>query len=219
MRTLLLVTQLVMVSFSGRAAAEPAKDWLYFDLGEVIVTGNPTAGYTYVPGAMAYLTAMRAQGYKLALITNIPESWGATCELKYQTLQTFLGTRLHEPVPMEWTKFDAVVVPPFDRYRKPHPFMFLAGLANACPGRTLYVGELAQEVQTAKGLGFATFHAPTGGPSPLPEPTLVQQLLDTQFTFQQPAGCDFSGIVPPVLAPQDAQNGVVACVVDPLTVH
>lgn len=221
MRTqVLCLLQLILAGFSAPASAEAAKDWLYFDLGEVIVTGNPTAGYTYVPGAMEYLSTMRAAGFKLALITNIPESWGATCGLKYQMLQTFLSDRLHEPAPMEWTRFDAVVVPPFDRYRKPHSFMFLVGLANTCPGRALYVGEVAGEIGTAKTLGYATFQTPSTGPgepvqSPLPPLATVQHLLDTAFTFEQPEGCNFTDLFDPVLAPQDQPSGVAPCVIDP----
>lgn len=214
-----VLSLLVMVSAMDKAMAAQASDWIYFDLGEVIVTGNPTTGYTYVPGAMESLTAMRAAGFKLALITNIPESWGATCEHKFASLKTFLGDRLHETTPMDWTKFDAVVVPPFDRYRKPHKFMFIAGLARACPSRTLYVGEVSQEIGVARGLGFATFQVPADVgsrlQSPLPSVDLVRQLLATDFSFEQPADCNFDAIVGPILAPQDQDAGVAACAVDP----
>ena len=199
------------------ARAADAADWLYFDLGEVIVTGNPTAGYTYVPGAMDYLKAMRLQGYKLALVSNIPESWGPSCGAKFANLQTFLGTRLHETIPMDWTLFDKVLLPPFDRYRKPHPFLFMRALLNACPGRALYVGEEQAEVSAAKGLGFATYKSSEqpGSSGPLPSLADVTTLFDEGFSFQDPAECDFSALIQGLLLPQDQAQGVQACEVTP----
>ena len=101
----------------GLAARAQAADWVYFDLGEVIVTGNPTDGYTFVPGAIDFLKALRAQGKKTAALTNIPEAWGTTCGAKFAKLKDFLGSRLHEPSPFDWSLFDAVLLPPYDRYQ------------------------------------------------------------------------------------------------------
>lgn len=176
------------------------------DLGEVIVSGNPTDGYTYVPGALDFLQGLRDAGLKLALMSNIPESWGATCQMKLATLQQFLGSRLNEEQPFEWMRFDAVVLPPFDRYRKPHKFMFTHGLHHACPERAVFIGESQGEIDVAKGLGLATFHKDHG--VDLPTVDTVKQALEDDFTFEHPADCNFDAIYGDILQPDDV--GVVA---------
>lgn len=206
----------VFVSFGGlasRAVAE-APDWIYMDLGEVIVTGNPTDGYTFVPGALEALAAIRSQGKKVALMSNIPEAWGATCGDKFTTLQTFLGSRLNEPQPMDWTMFDAVVLPPFDRYRKPQPLIFVTALENACHGRAMFIGESEPELAKASELGFATFSKSSLEQS-LPVGAELDQLLDEGFTFQHPADCDFSAALAEAHLPEDAGANIRACVVVP----
>lgn len=191
-----------------------ANDWLFFDLGEVIVTGNPSAGYHYVPGVLNYLEAARQAGYKTALITNIPEAWGSSCDLKFAGLQDFLGSRLHEELAFNWQLFDAVVMPPFDRYRKPHRFMFLNALSLGCNGRALFVGENQSEVATAGSLGFATYAAPINS-TPYPSLSQVETLLNTGFHFEQPAACDFMPLLTQVLDPTDLPNGIDGCTINP----
>ena len=201
-----------LVSVLALSAKAEAADWVYFDLGEVIVSGNPTDGYTYVPGALDFLKALRLAGYKTAALTNIPEAWGATCGAKFDMLKEFLGSRLHEPVPFDWTLFDAVLLPPFDRYRKPHKYMFLNGLANACPGKALYIGENAPEIGIARALGLATFHMEPG--LPLPTVAHAAELIASDFTFVEPEQCDFQPLFQQVLLPAD-QGAVSGCHVVP----
>ena len=205
------------VFFSQAAHAQDQtspSDWIYFDLGDVIVTGNPTAGYTYVPGAMDYLKDMRHRGYKLALISNTPESWGSKCSDKVAQLKKFLGSRLHESVPMDWTLFDKIVLAPFDRYRKPHGYTFMRGLEAACPGRSMYIGEDPTEIGAAKALGFATFTSDFRDPAigAFPAPTLVPSILDQEFSFKAPAQCNFNSIIDELLHPEDRGHPIQGCV-------
>lgn len=203
----LLVVLAVLVAPTARAA-----DWLFLDLGEVVVTGNPTAGYRYVPGVREYIAARRAEGLKIALLSNIPEAWGATCGDKFATLRTFLGSRLTEAEPFDWTMFDLVVLPPFDRYRKPQPLIFVSALEQACPGRSAFIGESVVEVAAAAELGFATFHKTHE--APLPEGEGLEAMLAT-FQFQHPEGCDFDAAHAAVKLAQDADLDVRACSVVP----
>src|SRR5207245_1507645 len=98
--------------------------------------------------------------------------------------QSFLDEHLAGG-PFPWTKMDAVVLPPFDRYRKPHPYPFLRGLATACPGRALYIGELDTEVQAARAQGFAGYQKTTTD-TPFPTVADVSTALDAQYTFTPP---------------------------------
>ncbi|TWW09685.1 hypothetical protein E3A20_11820 [Planctomyces bekefii] len=189
-----------------------AQDVIYLDLGEVVITGNPTDGYKYVPGVLEAIDAMRAQGKKVALLSNIPESWGATCEQKFEKLKDFVGSRLHEDIPMDWRRFDFIVVPPFDRYRKPKPFMFLSALSLGCPGRVAYVGEDLEEVEAASSLGLVSFQKlPDQG---LPAGLDLERLLST-FQFQYPDRCDLSPALEAAKEPVDVDVEIAACVQTP----
>lgn len=203
----------LILSLSFVGATAHAADWLYLDLGDVIVSGNPTDGYAYVAGAREFVMAQRAEGRKIALLSNIPESWGATCDAKFATLKEFLGTRFHEAEAFSWTMFDAVILPPYDRYRKPKPFVFLSALGNACPGRAAYIGESAVEIDAAGGLGFATFHKEQGS-TELPTGSVLENILGT-FSYVHPADCDFAMNLADVKEPQDADVDIQACVITP----
>lgn len=204
-------TSLVLACLAAPVQAKAA-DWVYMDLGEVIVTGNPTDGYTYVPGALDFLQNLRDAGLKLSLLSNIPEAWGATCDLKFTMLRQFLGSRLHEPDAFEWTRFDGIALPPFDRYRKPHQFMFVNALHHACPDRALFIGENANEIAVAKGLGMATHTIVEG--AALPTVAEIEHLLDNEFTFHQPEACAFDGLYSHILQPADVGH-VTGCIATP----
>jgi FMN phosphatase YigB (HAD superfamily) len=211
--TLAVAALTLAAATPASAQGQGAGDWLFFDLGQIIVDGNPTDGYRFVPGALDFLRDARAAGYKTALITNIPETWGATCAAKFAGLQTFLGDRLLEETPLDWRLFDAVVMPPFDRYRKPERFMFLHALSLGCGQRALFVGENAGEVAVAAAIGYATFMG-TEQESPYPALTQVPELL-TAFHFQHPDACDYASVLADALQPEDAAAGVTGCAVAP----
>lgn len=197
---------------SQQASADTPANWIYMDLGEVIVTGNSSTGYSFVPGALQLIADLKAAGNKVALVSNIPESWGATCAEKFAGLKTFLDTRLNEPTPMDWTILDRVVLPPFDRYRKPKPFVFMSAMANACPGKALFMGEDDLEVASARLLGFAAID--TKEEALLPSVQKITDLFDTDFNFVHPQDCGYDSILTSHLEPQDV--GLVSgCVITP----
>ena len=204
------------VLFALTAASLDARaqdtNWVYMDLGEVIVTGNPTNGYDFVSGALTLIADLRASGHKVALVSNIPESWGASCAQKFAGLKTFLDSRMNGPQTLDWTILDKVILPPFDRYRKPKPFMFMSALANACPGKSIFLGESVDEIKSAKDLGFATFNTELEGT--LPTLNQIDTLLNDEFSFQNPQDCLFDQLLNAQLETQDV--GVVqSCVHTP----
>jgi hypothetical protein len=146
------------------------------------------------------------------LVSNIPESWGASCDLKFAGLKTFLDSRMKGPQTLDWTMLDKVILPPFDRYRKPKTFMFMSALANACPGKSVFLGEDASEIKAASDLGFATYNTTTE----VRLPTLEQldKLLQEEFSFPNPQDCQFDQLLNEQLEPQDV--GVVqSCILTP----
>ena len=89
-RVLILCCALWVVVATAFAEA-PAKPWLFFDLGEnsLLSTGKDRDGdlnavaWMKFQGddgkptdALAYLEGLRAKGYPIGLIINIPEEWG-----------------------------------------------------------------------------------------------------------------------------------------------
>lgn len=207
----MVITAMLCSSTPALQADTPA-NWVYMDLGEVIVTGNPTDGYRFVPGVLQLITDLKASGHKVALISNIPESWGATCAEKFAGLKTFLDTRMNEPTTLDWTIMDRVVLPPFDRYRKPKPFVFMTAMANACPGKAIFMGEDELEVTTAQQLGFAGIN--TKNEIQLPDAQKISERLETDFSYGHPQNCAFTAILDALLEPQD--TGLVSgCVVTP----
>jgi len=202
---------LLWSSFALLAAPAPAADWVYYDLGEVILTGSAAAGYTFVPGVIENLSELHQAGYHIGIISNTPEAWGANCPAKFAFLQNFIAPLLKEPKAFPWSSFSNVVQPPFDRYRKPQPFMFLQGLAQACPGRTLYISETQGELDAAKKLGYATF-LKSKTPVSWPNASMVKHLLDEQFHFDYPSNCDLQPTIAASLLEQDRTSGIAGCV-------
>ena len=205
----LLLASLIVLTTPVRAA-----DWVYFDLGEVILTGSPASGYTFVPGVIDEITQLHQAGYQVGIISNTPEAWGPDCHAKFTFLQNFIAPRLKEPVEFPWNDFSKVVQPPFDRYRKPQAFMFLQGLAQACPNRALYISETKNELDAAKKLGYATFFKADKS-VPWPKVAELPHLLDEQFSFTYPSNCDLTPIIAASLLEQDRSSGIAGCVSTP----
>ena len=207
-----LMFTLLASAAPGRASAA---DWIYFDLGEVILTGAPATGYSFVPGALAALDDLHKAGYQIGMITNTPEVWGKTCSSKFAALRNFIKPRLKatEP-PFPWQQFTSIIQPPFDRYRKPQPYVFVQGLAQACPGRALYIGETPVELAAAQALGYATWRKLPG--TEWPTAAAVQELLDTKFNASYPANCDLKPRLSASLLAQDRPAGIDGCLNSPL---
>lgn len=138
--------------------------WIMFDLGETIVTSNhshdPTAKFHYLAGAQNYINELHAKGYKTGLIVNIPERWGTTTEIKMQMLKKFIIDNWDDTIPFDWAPFEElVVIPMFDRERKPAPDLFqkTIELAQSKNAVFMYQGEDEAEINAAKTLGIPAF--------------------------------------------------------------
>ena len=209
---MLKLVPIVWTLLTALPSAARAADWVYFDLGEVVLSGTPATGYSYVPGALSQLEALRAAGYQLGLITNTPEAWGATCQSKFSFLQSFVASGLKSPPLFPWAHFTYVIQAPFDRYRKPEPYMFLNGLAKACPDRALYISTKAAELTAAKALGYATWlKAPQ---QPFPSVEATGELLDG-FSFAYPDDCNLEAQIAASVLARDQGTTVAGCIAQP----
>jgi len=192
---------LAVIGFVPYMVRAESSDWVYMDLGEVIVTGDDTNGFDFIPGALNLLAELNTAGYRVALISNIPESWGARCSEKFNSLKTYLDSNMNGPQTLDWTIFDKIILPPFDRYRKPKSFMFMSALANACPNKSIFVGEDSDEVKAATDIGIAAFN--TELERSLPTLVQIERLLNEEFHFQNPQDCGFDQLLNEQLDPQD----------------
>lgn len=213
----LLLTIASSTAFAGTdpMATPKGQDWVFADLGETVVTTDANNQDSFIPGVLDNLRALKAKGFKLGLITNIPEKWGQNCNERYNTLRDFMAKHLKDHATFPWELFDAVVMPEADRYRKPHPFMFIAALSQVCPsrGRALFIGENAQERFTAVALGMPASVDGYGLPY-FPTPDEAENIL-RDYKFSAPANCNFTATFRATLLPEDQAAGVPACVVHP----
>ena len=205
---------LLLITWWGISKPQPAgaKPWVFFDLGEVILTGSPVKGYRYLNGANRWLRELKAQGYQLGLITNTPGAWSDTCQGQYEALREFIASRLVHPEPFPWQLFDLVVLPPSDPYRKPHPFMFVNGLEHICQEKVLFMGEDLQEVNMAAQLGLATLRVTTKPRWPKNK-ELAAAFAAFHYTY--PEKCAFKKVYEEILAPITEHSMPLPCKVVP----
>ncbi|MBC7387188.1 MAG: HAD family hydrolase [Cryobacterium sp.] len=156
-------------SFATRRATACLKPWVFFDLGNTLVTANPGKPMSYLPGAHEYVRQLKRRGFRIGVISNVPESWGHSSKTKVEKMKkTLMAEWSRDPLedPMDWTDFsDALIfVPPRENYRKPAPYLFRAALSQVIleEGETrckvVFQGDDATEVETAKKEGMIGFH-------------------------------------------------------------
>lgn len=157
----LVTLVLIVFSIAFVAAAEgPAKPLLYFDLGNSVVDTKTYdfAKIVYMPGAYDYVSQLKAAGFDLGLIVNIPESWGATRDEKLAALKTFVDSRwAKDEKPMLWGAFDlGILIPLHDSERKPAPLLFqeAKSYADEACRFAIYLGEDKDEVDAAIKVGL-----------------------------------------------------------------
>ena len=108
----------------------------------------------FLPGTPEYLKDLKKQGYHLGLLINWPENEGTGNAEKLRLLKEFVASKWTDKTPFDWTLFEAVLFPPKDVYRKPHPYLFIEALRTAAPYPAVYQGEDKEEVQAARNLGM-----------------------------------------------------------------
>ncbi len=153
------------------------KPWVFFDLGNTVVASKPGAESEYISGAHEYVKQLKRRGYRIGLISNVPQNWGATTEEKVKALKKMIAeswTKNPNADPMDWSDFsDALLfVPNRAEYRKPAPYLFRSALSQVsleegetrC--RVVFQGEDPKEVEAAKKEGMVGYLVNQDGQAP-----------------------------------------------------
>ncbi|MEV5595510.1 hypothetical protein [Streptomyces sp. NPDC052496] len=136
---------------------------VYFDLGETLVHTAADSSISYLPGAAAYLRALRERHIKVGLITNVPSSWGKTDAERAAALKKEVDGAWKGSVPFAWGDFgDRILTPRTEAERKPAPVLWKRARAAAHGCRLVYEGETAKETYVAASLGYVAYRV--GGP-------------------------------------------------------
>lgn len=187
-----------------------ANNWIFFDVGETLITGNSSAGFRYLEGAHDALRRYKEAGFHLALISNVPDTWGTTCLQKKHRYKEVLSSLWKDTSPFAWEIFDAVILPPTDSYQKPHPLMFLNGLRIACPSRALFMGESSTEVTAAQKLGYATILKDPGS-NQWPSPVDIESAMNLNYRHVAPSNCDYQSLMQSTLSAGDQLSHLDLC--------
>lgn len=178
--SLISIALLAAVASSGYAASPEncSKPVLFFDLGDTLVDTSSTnfQRVTYIPGAHGYLSDLRAKGYRMLMIVNVPAAWGKNEDERAAATAKYLQDHWVDTRPFDWSLFERVITPEADELRKPHPHMFQIAKtiadATACPA--IFQGEAADEISTAGQLGMFGFHVGERPEFFLPEPEFAE---------------------------------------------
>lgn len=145
----------LMSLFAFKTYAGDKRPWVYVDLGDTIVNTSDMKHIKYMTGAREYIEDLKQEGFKIGIISNIPEEWGLTFEQKLKRLKEVIASGWDDSAPFDWGVFDQVILPLKNDEMKPNPTLFLKAIekAEGCP--SLYVGESAKEITAAKAVGMA----------------------------------------------------------------
>lgn len=141
--------------FSFNAKAQDKRPWVYFDLGDTVVNTKDMKHLKYMKGAREYIDDLKREGFKIGIISNIPENWGMDYDEKLLTLKKVIQEGWDEDRPFDWSVYDEVILPLKNTEMKPAPTLFLKAIAKAesCP--SVYVGESPKEITAARDVGMA----------------------------------------------------------------
>jgi beta-phosphoglucomutase-like phosphatase (HAD superfamily) len=147
---------LLFAASSNSAIASNKSPWVYFDLGETIINSKDLKNISYITGSKEYLEQLKQNGYRIGLITNIPETWGADYPSKLAELKRVIASGWTESNEFDWSVFDEVILPLNNSELKPAPTLFLKAIqiAQSCP--SLFIGDSEKEVLAASNLGMAS---------------------------------------------------------------
>lgn len=141
--------------FMTTAFAAKPKPWIYFDLGDTIVDTSDMSKIKYFQGAKEYMEGLRDLGLNVAIMTNIPVSWGHTQGEKLKSLKDFIDQRWVDTVPFDWSIYQHILLPETQEEMKPGEGMYTKALAHGAPCPIGFVSENVKEVTVAYNLGFA----------------------------------------------------------------
>ncbi len=144
-----------LFGFHAKTHAQDKRPWVYFDLGDTVVNTKDMKHLKYMNGAREYIEELKREGFKIGIISNIPEDWGMDYDEKLLTLKKVIADGWNEERPFDWSIYDEVILPLKNTEMKPAPTLFMKAIAKAesCP--SMYVGESPKEITVAKNLGMA----------------------------------------------------------------
>lgn len=155
---------------------------VFFDLGNTLVDTRNINEIRYFPQTRAYINTLKAMGFCLGLIVNIPEQWGQTYDEKLRTLISFIDGNWIEEDPFDWQLFTTILLPRNDEERKPQPVLFERALNEIMPCPFAYISETQAEVDTANNLGIAAMALKSSSnPSYVPTAEIVA-FIKASFT-------------------------------------
>jgi beta-phosphoglucomutase-like phosphatase (HAD superfamily) len=145
----------ILTLFSFKAIGQEKKPWIYFDLGDTVVSTKDMKHIKYIKGAREYINELKREGFKVGIISNIPENWGMDYDEKLLSLKKVIQDGWDEPNPFDWTAYDEVILPLKNNEMKPAPTLFLKAItkAESCP--SAYIGESPREITAAQSVGMA----------------------------------------------------------------
>lgn len=150
-----LLFLLGLFGFQTKSLAQDKHAWVYFDLGDTVVNTKDMKHLKYMNGAREYMEELKREGFKIGIISNIPEDWGMDYDEKLQTLKRVIADGWSEERPFDWSVYDEVILPLKNTELKPAPALFIKAInkAESCP--SMYVGESPKEIAAAKNVGMA----------------------------------------------------------------
>ncbi|MFG1593663.1 HAD family hydrolase [Halobacteriovorax sp. CON-3] len=166
---IVLLILITLISFAGAGyyASNLNEDtslqrWVFFDLGDTIINTKKSGNYHYYEGSLEYIHALKGMGIHVAIISNIPESFGETYEQKIATLKEYVRAHWNDSVEFDWSVFEKIYIPMSNDELKPAPYIFNKALDETGRYPSLYISESLKEVEAARQLGLAGFHFKEG---------------------------------------------------------
>lgn len=145
-----------LLSFwSAQILATDKKPVVYFDLGNTIINTKDMKHIKYLKGARDYMEQLKREGFKIGIISNIPESWGIDYEEKLLELKKVIHDSWAEERPFDWSVYNEIILPLKNSEMKPTPVLFLRAIAKADSCPSVYIGESPTEITAAQNVGMA----------------------------------------------------------------
>jgi beta-phosphoglucomutase-like phosphatase (HAD superfamily) len=141
--------------FSFTVKAQDKKPWVYFDLGDTVINTKDMKHLKYMRGAREYMEELKREGFKIGIITNIPETWGMDYDEKLLTLKKAIQDGWDESNPFDWSIYDDIILPLKNSEMKPAPTLFLKAISKAGSCPSAYIGESPKEIAAASEIGMA----------------------------------------------------------------
>lgn len=132
--------------------------YIWFDLGNTLIdTRNGFDQIKFMPGAVEYLNHLKANGFKVGIISNVPDSWGRRGDLnsKIKHTEKLIKKGWKDPhYDFNFSDFDHVLMPVYESEAKPAPTLFRKALEVSKNAKVVFQGETPAEVEAARREGM-----------------------------------------------------------------